>query len=189
VTPEPRLSEATALDDAQRELLAAMRTDDQGRPLNLFSVLVHYPLLLDRVAALGRVFLREGTLPARERELVILRVAWRVRSRYEFAQHARLGRQIGLSDEEIERVAQEGLDGWTPDEAAALRVADQLLETDTLDDAAWHVAADRFDTHQLLELVFLAGYYRMLAGFLRSAQLAVEETIPVPPQAAGQDWI
>jgi 4-carboxymuconolactone decarboxylase len=184
-----RIPDATELDDAQRELIDAMRVDSTGRTLNLFRVLVHHPLLLDRVAALGRVFLREGTLPARERELVILRVSWRLRSRYEFAQHVRLGRAEGVTDTDVERVAREELDGWPAHEAAFLRLADELLEADAVGEATWQEAASRLDTQQLLELVWLVGYYRMLAGFLRAVGIPVEDTVEVPRQAAAPGWL
>lgn len=185
MTPQ-RIPAAQSLDERQRTLLAEMRTGPDGQPLNLFRVLVHYPLLLDRVAALGRVFLREGTLPVRERELVILRVAARVRSRYELAQHARMGHDLGvLGEADLDRIVQPGIDGWTPQEAAMLRLADELLDADAVGDATWAAAAAHLDERQLLELVFMVGYYRMLAGFLSSAGVPVEAAVAIPPQAAG----
>jgi AhpD family alkylhydroperoxidase len=182
----PRLSEPETLDDRQRELLASMRAGPDGTPLNLFGVLAHHPLLLDRVAALGRVFLREGTLPPRERELVILRVAQSLRCRYEFAQHVRLGRDVGVTEADVERIVQPGVDGWPTRDAAVLRFADELLESDDVGEASWNATAALLDAEQLLELVFLVGYYRMLAGFLRSTSVALEDSVPLPAQA--EDW-
>jgi AhpD family alkylhydroperoxidase len=186
-TAHPRLSEPETLDEHQRVLLASMRTGPEGRPLNLFGILVHHPLLLDRVASLGRVFLREGTLVPRERELVILRVARSVQCRYEFAQHVRLGLDAGVTEVDVERIVRPGLDGWTAREAALLRFADDLLESDDVDETTWNAVAALLDTMQMLELVFLVGYYRMLAGFLRSASVPLEASVPLPAQARSWD--
>src|SRR5690554_885812 len=42
-----------------------------------------------------------GRLPARTRELVILRVAFNCRSRYEFAQHLEIAQRLGVNDQDI----------------------------------------------------------------------------------------
>ena len=46
-----------------------------------------------------------GKLPARDRELLILRSAWRCAPSYEWGQHVRPAKQAGLSAEEIDRIA------------------------------------------------------------------------------------
>jgi 4-carboxymuconolactone decarboxylase len=48
--------------------------------------------------------LNKSTLPPRDRELLILRIGWLCRSECEFGQSVVIGKQAGLSDEEIERV-------------------------------------------------------------------------------------
>ena len=40
----------------------------------------------------------DALLPAAHRELLILRVAWRTRSGYEWSQHSRMGADAGLTD-------------------------------------------------------------------------------------------
>ena len=57
--------------------------------------------------ALGTELLIKGHLPARVREVVILRVAWRTGSVYEWGQHVRIGRDSGLDDDEIAGLATE----------------------------------------------------------------------------------
>ena len=65
-----------------------------------------------------------GRLPARDRELLVLRTGWRCRSEYEWAQHVVVGRAAGLTDEEIERVvAGPDAPGWDPFEAVLLRAS------------------------------------------------------------------
>ena len=56
-----------------------------------------------------------SSLPARHREMLMLRMGWLCQSEYEWAQHARIATSdAGLADQEIHRIA-EGpkAAGWT----------------------------------------------------------------------------
>ena len=103
---EPRIQpvqddEAT---DEQREILAAASVS--GRPpLNVQRTTAQHPDLARARQAFSSHIMRETSLLPRHRELLILRTGWNCQSEYEFAQHARYGRSVGLSDEEIRRVA------------------------------------------------------------------------------------
>ena len=59
-------------------------TGPSGAPLNIFGTLAHHPKLLKRWLVFGNHVLAESTLPARDRELLILRTGWRCRSPYEW---------------------------------------------------------------------------------------------------------
>ena len=170
-------------------MLAKTLFGGRETPLNVFATLARHPLLLRRVNALGGAFLAYGTLDARERELLILRVAARVRSRYELAQHVVIGRRVAVSDEEIDALLGDlGAYAWSPDDLALLRFTDDLLERDVVSDEAWDAVAGRLDTQQLLELLFMVGFYRMLAGYLRSVGVELESELELPPAASGPDW-
>src|SRR2546423_12722776 len=103
----PRIPPVTDPSPEVVELLGKTAISD-GPPLNIFATLAHHPRLLKRFNVLGGLFLGRGLLPARERELVILRTGWRTRCEYEFGQHTVLGRRAGLDDDEIRRVTREG---------------------------------------------------------------------------------
>jgi 4-carboxymuconolactone decarboxylase len=186
----PRIGPVEDPDEEQAELLSKTFAADRGRPLNVFATLAHHPLLLRRVNALGGAFMVHGTLPEREREFVILRVAAHTRSRYEFAQHAPLALRAGVTEDEVEGLTRR-LDAtaWTTGDLALLRFVDELLEHDTVDDASWEVMAARFEQSQLLELVLLIGYYRMIAGYLRGVRVEVEPALEPPDVATGPGWL
>ena len=86
----------------------------EQRPLNIFATLAHHPKLMKRWMVFGNHVLAKSTLPARDRELLILRTGWLCSAPYEWGQHVAIGRSAGLTDEEIVRLSQ-GLDapGWT----------------------------------------------------------------------------
>jgi 4-carboxymuconolactone decarboxylase len=73
-------------------------------PLNFFRTIIRHADLYRRFMKLSHQLLYRSTLPARERELAILRVGWRCRSAYEFHQHVEIGKKAGLNGAEIERV-------------------------------------------------------------------------------------
>jgi len=80
--------------------LEALQGPD-GQVLNIFATFARHPRLFKRWLALGGQLLQGSELPARDRELLILRCGWNCRSDYEWGQHARIGASAGLSDEEI----------------------------------------------------------------------------------------
>ena len=81
-----------------RELMGRT-TREPGEPvLGIFATLAHHPKLLKRWTVFGSHVLYKSTLPARERELLILRIGWLCRAEYEWAQHVGIGKRAGLTD-------------------------------------------------------------------------------------------
>lgn len=101
---EPRIPLITNPDEDVRELLSTALTHD-GTPLNIFGMLAHHPRLMKRFNLLGGFLLNKGLVPAREREIVILRIGWRAKAVYEFGQHTIIGKAEGLTDPEIAGLA------------------------------------------------------------------------------------
>jgi alkylhydroperoxidase family enzyme len=126
----------------------------------------------------------DGRLEPRQRELLILRTAWRCRSDYEWGQHIRMGAAAGLTDEEIAGVAQ-SLDArsWSPLDAALLRVVDELVADHAVASTTWDVLARHFDEPQLIELLMVVGNYIGLAGFLNAVGVEREADVPGLPFA------
>jgi alkylhydroperoxidase family enzyme len=120
-------------------------------------------------------------LPAREREIVILRTGFRAGSEYEFGQHTRIGRDAGLTDAEIARLADAGHGDWNDADRALVDMVDELCADDVVSDPTWQRLAQHWDEAQLLELLVLAGYYRLVSGFLNSVGVALEPETPAWP--------
>jgi alkylhydroperoxidase family enzyme len=116
-----------------------------------------------------------GTLERKDSELVILRVGWNCRSRYEWGQHVIIGQRAGLTPQEIARVARgPGAEGWTPRQAALLQAADDLHRDRVIAAGTWQRLDEHYDAAQLIEVGMLVGHYEMLAGVLNSVGLALE---------------
>jgi alkylhydroperoxidase family enzyme len=142
--------------------------------MNIFATLVRHPRMFRRWIPLGGVLLT-GSLPARDRELLILRTAHNCDAAYEWAHHVVLGQQAGLSMDEIERVRSgPGDSAWTDDESVLLTAADELHADSRVSDKTWAALAARYDEKQLIELPMLVGQYHLVAFALNTLGVEVE---------------
>jgi 4-carboxymuconolactone decarboxylase len=155
------------------------RSTVSGGVMRLFQTLAHNPKLLKRFNVLAGGLIAKGTLPPRERELVILRMGFRCGSVYEFGQHTVLGLASGLLKDEIDRVIMP-LDaaGFAAQDEALLRMVDDLYDENRVGDSTWRRLEERWNESELLELLMVAGFYWMVAGVLNSAGVEPEAGVP-----------
>ena len=109
--------------------------------------------------------------------LTNLRIAWLCYSNYEWSWHARGAKYGGLlSDDEISLIM-EGPDakGWDPFDATLLRAVDELYIDTFITDKTWNALAERYNTHQIMDLIFTVGNYNMLAMAINSFGVQLEE--------------
>lgn len=153
----------------------------EGRPLNIFAVLAHHPKLLKRFNLFGGFLLNKGSVPDREREILILRVGSNCGSVYEFGQHTLAGSSVGITNEEIVALASPtGLDDhpWSNGDRDLIQLADELCHDDAVSELTFARLAHRWDEAQLVELVICAGFYRMVSGFLNTMQVPLDDGVP-----------
>src|SRR5207253_7891830 len=131
-----------------RELMESLRRD--GQVYNIFATLARHPQLQKRWLVFGGHVLSKSTLPVREREIAILRMGWLCRAEYEWGHHVAIGKQAGLSNDDINRIA-EGPEaaGLDPSEATLLRAVDELHANTFIGDSTWKALADRYNTQQV----------------------------------------
>ena len=177
---EPRIPPITDPSDEVRELYAkGGLTAPDGSTLNIFGTLAHHPGLLKRWLVFASHVLAKSTLSPRDRELAILRVGVRCRSRYEFGQHVVIARRSDISDEEIERVKTGPADPtWSEHDRAILQAADDLHDDSRISDETWAVLAKSYSTQQLLDLIFAIGQYHLVSFALNSAGVELDEGVP-----------
>ncbi|HXN59591.1 MAG TPA: carboxymuconolactone decarboxylase family protein [Acidimicrobiales bacterium] len=114
----------------------------------------------------------QSTLDPRLRELLIVRVAWRTQSGYEWGQHARMARDEGLTDEQLRAVTEgPAATVWTPLERALLTAVDEIIDGFGVSDTTWETLGSSFEPAQLFELLFVIGGYLCMAGVLNSIGL------------------
>jgi alkylhydroperoxidase family enzyme len=173
----PRIAPVPAeRETAEQESLAA-NFASSGMP-NAVATYLNHPALAEHVLPYEHYVWTASTLPPRHRALVGLRTIWLTRSEYLWAHRAGAGRQAGLSDAELRRIA-EGPDasGWDSFEAVLLRAADELHVDSFVSDATWHGLSARYNTNQLTDLVDSAGAVTMHAGAINSLGVEIEPGI------------
>ncbi len=132
-----------------------------------FGVMVHQPALGAPLQELGSAVRYATGLPDRVREIAILAVAGSTGSAFEAYAHERVGRAVGLDDEELAALAAGTFTSADPVEAAAHTLCRRLLEGHSrLTDAEYAALRATLGTATITELVVLVGYYRTLAQLL-----------------------
>jgi 4-carboxymuconolactone decarboxylase len=173
---EPRIPPLpeTEWNDETRELLEGLRRD--GHVYNIFTTLARHPQLLKRWLVFAGHVLSKSSLPAREREIAILRMGWLCRAEYEFGHHVAIGKQVGLIDEDIKRI-KEGPEaaGLDPFESTLIRAVDELHANTFIGEATWKALTKRYSTEQLLDFLFAAGQYKLVSMVLNSVGVQLEE--------------
>jgi 4-carboxymuconolactone decarboxylase len=81
-------------------------------------------------------------------------------------------------DEEIERVkAGPDSPGWAPFDEALLRAADELHFDSFIRDATWEALSERFDTKQMIDVIFAAGQYHIVSMALNSLGVQLDDGV------------
>ncbi len=167
---------AAGAQDAPREpRIPPLETADGA---NITRTLAHHPDLAEAWLTFARYVLGNSTLPPRERELLILRIGYLRGSEYEWGQHTRIGREAGLTGDEILRVI-EGPEApeWSPFDRTLLRAVDELHRDSEIGDATWDHLATRYDTRQLMDVVFTVGQYNLVSIALRTFRVPLDEGV------------
>jgi alkylhydroperoxidase family enzyme len=175
----PRLSPVSPVTDEIEEILTGSIKSVDGEHLRLFGTMAHHPKMLKRFLAFGGFFLNRGLLPAREREIVILRVGWNTGSVYEFGQHTVIGRNCDLTDVEISALAGDpSRHAWSARDRGLIAMTDEICADDCVSDPTWKELRAEWTDAELCELVLLAGLYRMVAGFLNTMGVELDPNTP-----------
>lgn len=172
-----------------REALAALRPPDAERPqpdvsgdrpraMNALGVLAHHPRLTQAYHALTGHILYTSTISERDRELVILRVAVLRDAEYEWLQHVVYADELGIDDDELDRI-RTGPDapGWSRKDRALMAATDELVGDACISDETWAVLVDELDTKQVMDVVFAVGTYDLLAMAFRSFQVPIDDDL------------
>src|SRR5262249_13039191 len=112
----------------------------------------------------GKYLLVHSSLSPRQKELVILRVAARYDSTYQWAHHVHSARQIGVTDAEFEALRVGGVQPvWGREEQALVSAIDQLCDAGRIDDRTWAVLAEGMDRRKLMDFLYSVGFFAMNA--------------------------
>jgi 4-carboxymuconolactone decarboxylase len=171
---------STLTPDAKRvyDKITARRGQMKGGPS---ASLMHHPSLTEKVGDLGEYLRFGGTLPGDVREMAILITARSVNQAYEWVAHAKVARTEKLPDDVIERVRTRGdLSTLPPRYARPARVVQHVLAYESIPQDLQDQVKGDLGMPGLIELVTLAGQYRLIAGVLFAFDSPLPEGTPAP---------
>jgi alkylhydroperoxidase family enzyme len=176
---EPRIAPLEPPYDPETESSLArwMPPGSQVPPLALFRTLAVHDELMSRMRPLGAGILGHGRVPPRDREIVIQRTCARAGAEYEWGVHAvAYGKSVGLSEEQLTATAIGGPQdqAWSEEDTVLIRFADELHDTGEVSESVWTALDRRYREDQLLELVIIAGWYRLISYVINVAQVTSE---------------
>jgi alkylhydroperoxidase family enzyme len=179
----PRIAPLVDLTEELQAIMGGGINSPAGTPLNIFGTIAHHPKLLKRFMNFAGLFLNKGLLPAREREIVILRVGWNCQSVYEFGQHTVIGQRVGLSLTEIGALTKKPNEfNWSERDTALIAMSDELCADNCVSDATWKSLTTYWKEDELIEFVMVAGTYRLVSGFLNTMGVELDAGTPGWPE-------
>jgi alkylhydroperoxidase family enzyme len=150
---------------------------------NVFRALLNSPSATAGFYAVVNALLFRNKVSARARELIILRIGWRTGSEYVFCNHVRFSRDFGIPDEEILGVRDpERCHAYSNTDRAVLHLADELHEHAEVTRSTWAALEKAFTSDELVELLLIGGFWRMAAGFVKSAKVSLDAGVPSWPE-------
>jgi len=167
------VDEASPAVDA--ELLRSIRQRRGGELLNLDRMLLHSAPLARGWNALMGAIRTQTVLDGALRELVILRVAVLNRAPYEFAQHAPVGLAEGLTQTQVDAVADWEASALFDSRArAVLAYTDAMTLQVQVPDAVFDALASLFSPRERVELTATVASYNMVSRFLEALRIDIE---------------
>jgi 4-carboxymuconolactone decarboxylase len=154
------------------------RNKVNGKVVNIFRVLMNNPKLARSWSRFAGYILGGQSLPARDREILILRIGWLNQAPYEWEQHVRIGKAAGLSDDEIDRISKGPKAGWSKHEAALIQAADDLREKSVVAEETWKQLSERYSIEQMMDAVFTIGQYNLVSWALNSFGVPLDDYLP-----------
>jgi 4-carboxymuconolactone decarboxylase len=173
---EPRLAPLSH-EEFKGELRAAARRflSEEYCDLNLVRTLARSPEAMVAFLTWARYFLStSNSLAPRDREIVILRVAFLTRSDYEISQHIPIGLAAGVTPDEFHRIKEGSVKGWSAAELALLQACDDLVANHVISAEAWRDLLGAFSERQAMDVIMTIAQYLQLAMILNSLKVQLE---------------
>ncbi|GAA0300115.1 hypothetical protein GCM10009087_07440 [Sphingomonas oligophenolica] len=182
LAPVDRASVAAEVQAITAKLREEVVGDAAPIPLDMIPeimfTLCRYPELWGAIIDLS-LPLQNATavLPARARQLAILRTAWLLQAPYEWGEHVKHGRKIGFSEDDIDRIIiGSSASGWDADDRAIVSACEELRGNAMVTDETWDKLGERLNDHQRFELLVLIGHFTNVAYFQNTLRLKLERS-------------
>lgn len=166
---------------SQQVAAQAVIDGPRGALYGPFVPLIRSPELMAAAQKMGEYLRYRSAIGTRLTELAILVTARHWSQSVEWAIHAPIARDYGISDEAIAAIAaRRPPANLLPDEALVYAFCDQLHQRQRVDDATYAAALAAFGEQGVVDLMGINGYYTLLAMVMNAAQTAAPPTTAPP---------
>lgn len=159
---------------------------------NIYRAIANSPDGLRHWSVAGRWFQRGSQLSPRLRELALLQVAYATRTAYQWSHHIKIGRRVGLTDQDIVGLiaASEGQPHSLEElDALVLQAAREITsEARAMSDPTWDRLLERMGRARLVDLTLLIAHANAVVRVLMTLRVDVEaefepylNEFPLPP--------
>jgi len=154
------------------------KLESNGRVLNVQRVVANSPGSVREFIRFGNSLLTKGKLNPYFREMAIIRISLLIGSRYEWAQHVPIALEAGVTKEQMEE-----MDNWSEsslfneDDRIILTFIDEVVQEHQPSEAVFARASKILDAASLVELTLAIGYWSMVAKFLKTFQVEIEDSL------------
>lgn len=168
-------------DNPAREVFAFWGEPDSwrdGSKTNIVMTLAQHPKLATAYNIFGKHLLIDSTLSGRVKELVVIRISWRLKCDYEWHYHIGYCVNLGMSLDEIAAI-KDGANAaiWNEADRAVLNAVDEFIDASRLSDSTWNALSAHFDRQQIMDLVFTIGHYVMLSWAVTAFGIQLEDGV------------
>jgi len=154
----------------------------RGSVLTLYRMLLHSPPVAMGWLSLLSAVRNESTLRGDLRELLIMQIASLNGASYEWAQHYDLARREGLTERQLERIAEwrSSPDLYTDLQRAALEYSEAMTRQIRVPRVVFERLSAYLEPRQLIELTVTVAAYNMVSRVLEALEILPEEGGAIP---------
>ncbi len=176
--PRYQQLDESQLDEAQRRVWSECKSGPRGSVPPPVHVWLKSPGLADHAHKLG-AHVRFGTgFTPKQTEIAILMTARYWTAQFEWAAHVRLGLQAGLSQDQIDAIAERRTPAFSdPDDRLVYDFCRDYYNDHRVDDATYERVVKRWGDKGIVDLAGLIGYYSFVSVTLNTFE------VPTPPGA------
>ena len=162
-------------DENQNEevvALAAQIRKERGQLHNLYRMLLNSPPVARGWLNLLTAVRQQCKLPARYRELVIVRIAIINGAAYEYDSHIPIALKAGVSQQQIDGLREwRKSKGFDAADQAVLAYTDSMTEDVHVPDDVFDALRPHFDARELTELTATIAAYNLVSRFLEAVKI------------------
>lgn len=174
----PRINPVHEDDWNETQRAALGKQVIRGKVANIFRTFANHVPLAKRWMVFANHVLFKSTLSPRDREIVILRIGWLCQAEYEWGQHVIIGKDVGMTDEEIASI-KEGPSAsvWSDHESLLIKATDELHGDAFICDETWNGLSNNYSDQQMMDLVFTCGQYNLVSMALNTFGVQLDDDI------------